>query len=116
MVFIYQKEYPFFLQEASIIPNSGYYTEYVLIHCRYEFPGLVSYNRFVELTPAVIVPLSAYLQQRQGNCTGLAFVDATAIKVCHNKRIPRHKVFAGCSAGQDHDGLVLWLQTPPDRQ
>ena len=98
MVFIYQKEYPFFLQEASIIPNSGYYTEYVLIHCRYEFPGLVSYNRFVELTPAVIVPLSAYLQQRQGNCTGLAFVDATAIKVCHNKRIPRHKVFAGIAA------------------
>ena len=24
MVFIYQKEYPFFLQEASLIPNSGY--------------------------------------------------------------------------------------------
>ena len=76
----------------------AYYTEYVLIHCRSEFPALVSYNRFVELTPAVIVPLSAYLQQRQGNCTGLAFVDATAIKVCHNKRIPRHQVFAGIAA------------------
>ena len=76
----------------------AYYTEYVLIHCRSEFPGLVSYNRFVELTPAVIVPLLAYLQQRQGKCTGLAFVDATAIKVCHNKRIPRHKVFAGIAA------------------
>ena len=76
----------------------AYYTEYVLIHCRSEFPALVSYNRFVELTPAVIVPLSAYLQQRQGKCTGLAFVDATAIKVCHNKRIPRHKVFAGIAA------------------
>ena len=45
-----------------------------------------------------MVPLLAYLQQRQGNCTGLAFVDATAIKVCHNKRIPRHKVFAGIAA------------------
>ena len=76
----------------------AYCTEYVLIHCRSEFPALVSYNRFVELTPAVIVPLSAYLQQRQGNCTGLALVDATAIKVCHNKRIPRHKVFAGIAA------------------
>ena len=76
----------------------AYYTEYVLIHCQSEFPALVSYNRFVELTPAVIVPLSAYLQQRQGNCTGLALVDATAIKVCHNKRIPRHKVFAGIAA------------------
>ena len=37
----------------------AYYTGYVLIHCRSEFPALVSYNRFVELTPAVIVPLSA---------------------------------------------------------
>jgi hypothetical protein len=76
----------------------AYYTEYVLIHCRSEFPALVSYNRFVELTPAVMVPLLAYLQQRQGNCTGIAFVDATTIKVCHNKRIPRHKVFAGIAA------------------
>ena len=76
----------------------AYYTEYVLIHRRPEFPGLVSYNRFVELTPTVIIPLAAYLQQRQGNCTGIAFVDATTIKVCHNKRIPRHKVFAGIAA------------------
>ena len=76
----------------------AYYTEYVLMHRRAEFPALVSYNRFVELTPSVMVPLSAYLQQRQGKCTGLSFVDATAIKVCHNKRIPRHKVFAGIAA------------------
>ena len=71
------------------------YTEHVLVRLRPEFPSLVSYNRFVELTPTVIIPLLAYLQQRRGNCTGIAFVDATAIKVCHNKRIPRHKVFAG---------------------
>ena len=76
----------------------AFYTEYVLIHRWAEFPALVSYNRFVELTPSVLVPLLAYLQQRQDNCTGLSFVDATAIKVCHNKRIPRHKVFAGSAA------------------
>ena len=67
----------------------AYYTEYVLMRRQPEFPGLVSYNRFVELTPTVIIPLLAYLQQRRGNCTGIAFVDATVIKVCHNKRIPR---------------------------
>ena len=55
------------------------YTGYILIHRRPEFPGLVSYNRFVELTPAVIIPLLACLQQRQGNCTGPSFVDATAM-------------------------------------
>ncbi|WP_387693354.1 transposase, partial [Photorhabdus sp. RM71S] len=27
--------------------------------------------------------------------TGLAFVDSTSIRVCHNIRIPRHKVFDG---------------------
>ena len=46
----------------------------------------------------MMVPLLAYLQQRQGKCTGLSFVDATAIKVCHNKRISRHQVFAGSAA------------------
>ena len=60
-----------------------------------EFPKLVSYNRFVELMPTVIIPLLAYLQQCQGTCSGIAFVDATSIKVCHNKRIASHKVFAG---------------------
>ena len=95
----------------------AYYTEHVLVRLQPEFPGLVSYNRFVELTPAVIIPLLAYLQQRRGNCTGIAFVDATAIKVCHNKRIPRHQVFCRYRRpGQDHDGLVLRLQAPPDRQ
>ena len=79
------------------------YTEHILMHRQPEFPGLVSYNRFVELTPTALIPLLAYLllaylQQRQVKCTGLAFVDSTAIKVCHNQRIPRHKVFAGSAA------------------
>jgi len=73
----------------------AYYTEYVMTRLRSEFPELVSYNRFVELTPTVIIPLLAYLQQCQGTCSGISFVDATSIKVCHNKRIFRHKVFAG---------------------
>ena len=73
----------------------AYYTEYVLTHLRSEFPDLVSYHRFVELTPTGIIPLLAYLQQCRGSCSGIALVDATAIKVGHNKRIARHKVFAG---------------------
>ena len=73
----------------------AYYTAYVQPYLRAEFPTLVSYNRFVELMPTVIIPLLAYLQQRQGNCTGISFVDATTITVCHNKRIPRHRVFDG---------------------
>ena len=50
------------------------------------------------MTPAVIIPLIAGLKQRsKGRCTSIAFVDAT-VRVCHNKRIPRHRVFAGIAA------------------
>jgi hypothetical protein len=72
-----------------------YYTQHVLRYLRAEFPKLVSYPRFVELMPRVLLPLCAYLQQRQGDCTGLSFVDATPLAVCHNRRISRHRVFAG---------------------
>lgn len=73
----------------------AYYTQHVMKHLRSEFPGLVSYNRFVELMPAMLVPLCVYLDQRKGTITGLSFVDATKIAVCHNKRIARHQVFEG---------------------
>ena len=73
----------------------AYYTEYVMAYHRSEFPDLVSYQRFVELTPTVIIPLLAYLQQNKGTCSGISFVDATPIKVCHNRRIARHEVFDG---------------------
>jgi hypothetical protein len=76
----------------------AYYTEYVQVYLDTEFPELVSYNRFVELMPRSIIPLMVYLHNRKGNCTGISFVDSTPIKVCHNRRIKRHKVFAGLAA------------------
>jgi len=64
----------------------AYYLEYVMTH-----PGLVSYNRFIELIPSVIVPLNACL----GTCTGITFIDSTTLAVCKNPRIHCHKTFAG---------------------
>lgn len=72
-----------------------YYTDYVCIHLRREFPQVVSYQRFVELMPRVLIPLLAYFQHHKGRCTGISFVDATSLAVCHNRRITRHHVFAG---------------------
>jgi hypothetical protein len=72
-----------------------YYTEYVQRHLKEEFPQLVSYNRFVELMPRVLVPLCAYLQSCFGRCSGISFVDSTPIAVCHNRRISQHKTFDG---------------------
>lgn len=60
-----------------------------------EFPDLVSYGRFVELMPTVLVPMTAYLQSRFGEVTGISFVDSTKLAVCGNKRISRNRVFAG---------------------
>lgn len=73
----------------------AYYRHYVLKHLRPEFPKLVSYNRFVELMPGTLLPLCVYLYTRRGQQTGINFIDSTPIAVCHNKRIRRHKVFAG---------------------
>lgn len=73
----------------------AYYIEHVQVHLRSEFPNRVSYSRFVELMPRALIPLLAYLRGHKGVCTGISFVDSTPLKVCHNRRIKRHKVFAG---------------------
>ena len=75
-----------------------YYTQFVQGYLRAEFPRLVSYTRFVELMPSVLVPLCAYLRSIYGECTGISFVDSTPIRVCHNRRIHQHKVFAELAA------------------
>jgi hypothetical protein len=73
----------------------AYYTRHVSDQLNSEFPDLVSYNRFVELMPRVQLPLLAYFIHCRGKCRGISFVDSTPIRVCHNLRIPRHKVFSG---------------------
>ena len=84
---------------AILFQQSGYrtfkafYTEYVQAYLRAEFPHLVSYNRFIELLPRVLVPLAAYLATQYGSCTGISFIDSTALAVCHNARIHQHRVF-----------------------
>jgi len=46
----------------------------------------------------VLVPLCGYFARLKGKPTGISFVDSTSLKVCHNLRIPRHKVFEGIAA------------------
>jgi hypothetical protein len=73
----------------------AYYTEHVCKYLRSEFPNLVSYERFVILMPSALGPLSAYLQSLYGRCSGISFIDSTALEVCDNHRIHQHKVFLG---------------------
>jgi hypothetical protein len=72
----------------------AYYCLHVLVRLKHEFPHALSYHRFVELTKRYLMPLTAYLYSRLGSCKGISFVDSSAIKVCHNRRIEQHKTFA----------------------
>ena len=72
-----------------------FYCDYVLKFLRKEFPKLISYSRFVYLMKNLFIPLFAFLLHNRGEITGIAFIDSTKIQICHNKRIPRNKVFAG---------------------
>ena len=72
-----------------------YYTEYVQVFLRAEFPHTVSYARFIQRLPRLLLPLALFLRTRFGQPTGIAFIDSTALTVCDNHRIPAHKVFAG---------------------
>lgn len=73
----------------------AYYTEHVCNHLRGEFPNLVSYERFVSVMPSTLGPLSAYLKSLYGKCSGISFIDSTALEVCDNHRIRQHQVFLG---------------------
>jgi len=67
-------------------------------HHRREFPGLLSYRRFVALIPRVSLPLFAMLMALRGKCRGISFVDSTVLRVCHVKRAGRNRVFRGLAA------------------
>jgi hypothetical protein len=76
-----------------------FYLNYVQKHLIHLFPNTVSYNRFVELSQQVILPMTMFLKmQCLGDCTGITYVDSTPIRVCKNKRIKRNKVFKDIAA------------------
>lgn len=75
-----------------------FYIKHVSIYWRAYFPQLVSYTRMLKLMQSILVPLCSYMNHRKAKPTGIAFVDATKIQVCHQLRIPRHKVFSNSAA------------------
>jgi hypothetical protein len=75
-----------------------FYQKHVCCFWRAEFPGLPSYQRFIDWLPSSLMPLCVYLKHCLGDCSGISFVDATCLKVCHNRRIRQHRVFEGLAA------------------
>jgi hypothetical protein len=72
-----------------------FYLKHVGPRLSSEFPRLLSYNRFVERIPDALTALTCYLKTRMACCSGISFVDSTALRVCHNLRIASHRVMAG---------------------
>jgi len=73
-----------------------FYLKSVSKHLKKEFPKLVSYNRFVELIPMVLIPLIAFLKlKRLVISNEITFIDSTKIAICNNKRIKKNRTFKG---------------------
>ena len=85
----------------------NYYLGYISCFYKKDFPKLLSYTRFLEVMPSLIVPMCAYFTSLKGKPTGIEFIDSTTLKVCHNIRIPRHKTFDGVA--QRGKGTMGWF-------
>ena len=96
-----------FFQASHYRTFKHFYQGQMLGPGRADFPGLPSYTRFVELIPLTLLPLCAYVQTRKGQPTGLQFIDSLPIRVCHNRRISSHRVFAGLA--QRGKGSMGWF-------
>ncbi len=83
-----------------------FYINHVQKHMQQEFPRTVSYNRFVELSQKVAIPMILLLKTMMNDkCTGISFIDSTPVRVCKNQRIHAHKVFKGIA----NRALLYWL-------
>jgi hypothetical protein len=75
-----------------------FYNGVVLGLLRTYFPGAPCYERFIALTKRVWALLAFFLASRMGRKTDIYYIDSTPLPVCHNRRIAKHKVFAGIAA------------------
>jgi Transposase DDE domain len=75
-----------------------FYNGVVLGMLRGYFPGAPGYERFIALTKRVWALLAFFLASRMGRKTDIYYIDSTPLVVCHNRRIAKHKVFAGLAA------------------
>ncbi len=70
-----------------------FYTGYVMKFWKKYFPKLLNYNRFVELMPCCLCPLTIFTQIKSGKKTGIYYIDSSCLPVCHLKRSRRNKTF-----------------------
>ena len=62
-----------------------FYTQYVQKHLFYYFPKLVSYNRFVELMPSILMPMCFFMLMQQKTPTGVYFILKNAVEKIYHR-------------------------------
>lgn len=84
-------------QQSRYKDFKSFYIHYVKLLYGDAFPKLPSYSRFIRLKPRILWYLMLLLQWfcEQAKVTGISYIDATSIAVCHPKRISRNKIFKG---------------------
>ena len=71
-----------------------FYLGYVSNHLQKEFSDLFSYNWMVALKRDSFMPLAIYLKTFGFvDCSGISFIDSTALRVCDRRIIHQHKTF-----------------------
>lgn len=100
--------------QLSGMKNFQYYYQRLVEPClKSYFPGLVSYNRFLELIRehAPMMYMFVMWQTRHAECTGRYFIDSKKLPVCDNRRIKQNKVFKGIAQrGKSSTGWFYGLK------
>lgn len=83
-----------FFHHSGYKTFKSYYCKHVCKYLKKAFPGLVSYNRFVELQQQTVVPLMFFAKiHGTKKCSGISFIDSFPLKACHTRRESSHKTF-----------------------
>lgn len=72
----------------------GFYNSPYGAVLRQYFLGMPCYERFVTIQKQAFAALVFFTLSRMGQKRGISYIDSTALPVCHNRRINRHKTFA----------------------
>jgi len=75
-----------------------FYNGVILYWLRAAFPKAPCYDRFIAIQPRAFAVMTMFFASRSGRKTGIYYIDSTALPVCHNLRISRHKTFEGLAA------------------
>lgn len=81
------------LYHSSQYKNFKHFYFYLCTHHKKDFSKILSYTRFLDWMPYLLIPLTQFLQSKMAICDGKSYIDSTPISVCKNIRISRNKVF-----------------------